>query len=132
MSVFDYASLLTEVSSTSKDQDSYERKLLKSKLESLNNHLEALIQKKIRLDLEIRRTRKKLSKLKTQSSTKVKLGISAEGFNVPSNREEVSLLQEQIDPQIFKSLADLDLEIDRSEEILETYKDLPLYGENPR
>lgn len=117
-----------------KIKDKLEEKLrqqsILSKIRSLNNYLEAIIQKKIRLDLEIKRTRVQLTKLRSISTTEIRATAAREGFtNLPLDPREARILQENMAPEEFQILNELDREIDRAQELLEIYKDLPLYQE---
>lgn len=58
-----------------------------SKIKGVSEHLAALLQKKIRIDLEIKRTKNQLTKLKKRSSTQLKLSASLEAAN-PGDQEE--------------------------------------------
>lgn len=122
-----YGSFQSLEESSSSQEKTAERKLRTSKLKSLNSQLENLIQKKIRIDLEILRTKKKLSKLKESSKTSVKASLSIEGFDYDSFSPEDNLtLQEKL-PTDYQDLLNLDEQIYRSEEILKETEDLPLF-----
>lgn len=127
MAVFNSYALLEAVSPEA-SEETIERKLLSSKIKSLNNQLASLIQKKIRIDLEIKRTKRKLTKIKNQSLTNVKMKVELEGFNYDSlSQEQLEFLQESIGQEDFKSLLDLDEQIILADRILKDYQDLPLY-----
>lgn len=122
-----YGSFQSVEESSSSLEKVAERKLRTSKLKGLNSQLESLIQKKIRIDLEIQRTKKKLSKLKESSKTSVKASLSMEGFDYDSFSPEDNLnLQEKL-PADYPDLLSLDEQIYRSEEILKEIEDLPLF-----
>lgn len=109
-------------------QEKLRRQSLLSKLRSLNNYLEAIIQKKIRLDLEIKRTRVQITKLKSITSTEVKATALREGFEtLPLSEKETRKLLELVGSEEFNFLKDLDEEIDRAQYLLEEYRDLPLF-----
>lgn len=109
-------------------QEKLRRQSLLSKLRSLNNYLEAIIQKKIRLDLEIKRTRVQITKLKSITSTEVKATALREGFEtLPLSQKETRKLLELVGSEEFNFLKDLDEEIDRAQYLLEEYRDLPLF-----
>lgn len=109
-------------------QEKLRRQSLLSKLRSLNNYLEAIIQKKIRLDLEIKRTRVQITKLKSITSTEVKATALREGFEtLPLSEKETRKLLESVGSEEFNFLKDLDEEIDRAQYLLEEYRDLPLF-----
>lgn len=57
---------------------SLEAQALTSKIQTLSNQLKVLLQKKIRLDIEIRRTKRTLSKLKSNSSSLLKISAAVE------------------------------------------------------
>lgn len=109
-------------------EENLRRQSLLSKLRSLNNYLEAIIQKKIRLDLEIKRTRVQISKLKSITSTEVKASATREGFErIPLTPRETQLLLEQVGQEEFNFLREMDEEIDRSQYLLQEYQNLPLF-----
>lgn len=56
-----------------------EIRALTSKIKGVNSYLASLLQKKLRIELEIRRTRTRLSKLKSRSQTIVRTKINLEG-----------------------------------------------------
>lgn len=123
-----FGSLLQEVKEpSSSEKNSAERKLRTSKMKSLNSQLENLIQKKIRIDLEIQKTKKKLSKLKETSKTSVKTSLSLEGFDYDQlTPEDCDQLRAE-NPNDFSELLSLDEQIYRSEGILEEIEELPLF-----
>lgn len=111
-----------------KIEEELRRKSLLSKLRSLNSYLESIIQKKIRLDLEIKRTRVQISKLKSITSTEVKASATREGFErYPLTPRESLRLLEQVGQEEFNFLRELDEEIDRAQYLLEEYQDLPIF-----
>jgi predicted nucleic acid-binding Zn-ribbon protein len=126
MSVY-HDTLITEVQQLRED---YERKLFRSKLETLNHTLENLIQKKIRIDLEIRRTKKKISKLKTSSQTLVKTRVELEGFNYDAFSEIDSIdLRSKISEEMFQELFELDRQVFIASNLIKEVDSLPLFNE---
>lgn len=118
---------VTEQDQTQRE-DSMQRSLLTSKLKSLNDHLSALLQKKIRIDLEIKRTKKKLSKLKSQSQTYVKTRVQLEGLNYETfGPDEKKILIENVGQEVFEEIYNLDKQVYDAESILEELENLPLY-----
>lgn len=103
---------------------SAERKMRTSKLKSLRNYLEIIIQKKIRLDIEIKRTKEKISKIKESSKTEVKTSLSLENFDYDSfsNEDREELLRR--DPELFQELFDLDEQIFLTENLLSELEEL--------
>lgn len=100
-------------------EDQLQSQILKSKLQSVNNYIESLLQKKVRIDLEIKRQKKVLSKLKQKSSTELKISAKLEGTDLrPLSREEIDTLKEDLGPKKFDSLVDLDKEVDRAINLL--------------
>lgn len=121
-------SVLKEESPQS-NQESLDRRLLTSKLKSLNTILQNLLQKKIRIDLEIRRTKKRISKLKSQSQTYVKTHVELEGdlnYDHLSN-QDLKVLQERFGEQVFSELFELDKEVFEAQQLLTEIEKLPLY-----
>lgn len=78
-----------------------EVRALTSKIKGINSYLATLLQKKIRLELEIRRTKQRLSKLKKMSMTIVKTSIQVEGLHEvpedPSNSQIYFRVQPLLD-----------------------------------
>lgn len=103
---------------------SAERKMRTSKLKSLRNYLEIIIQKKVRLDIEIKRTKEKISKIKESSKTEVKTSLSLENFDYDSfsNEDREELLRR--DPELFQELFDLDEQIFLTENLLSELEEL--------
>lgn len=98
--------------------DEANRKLLISKLKGLNDHLSNLVQKQLRLELEIKRTKKKLSRLKNDSQTYVKAKIQLEGFNqFPLSQEQTRMLSEKVGYETFKEIIQLDQLIDEATDL---------------
>lgn len=101
-----------------------------SKIRSVNNYIQNLLQKKIRIDLEIRRQKKVLSKLKKQSEFSLKTTLKLEG-NLPIEeirpltQEECNLLREN--SELFNYTKELDQEIDISDQLLEEITQLETF-----
>lgn len=120
---------LVEESSQAKEGQ-IERKILTSKIKTLQDQLSQLAQKKVRLDLEIRRTKKKLSKIRTQSQTLVKTRVELEGFDYDSfEPSHLRLLTEQVGEEVSQELYDLDEQVYLSGLLLQSLENLPLYDE---
>lgn len=128
--IFNQSIFLETLSEKEEDttfQDQMQRKILQSKLKGLNNHISNLLQKKVRIDLEIKRTKKKLSKLKKSSQTYVKTRVSLEGFDYDQfTQDDLSLLLESVGEDVFQELLELDEEIEKSQQLLEEIAQLPL------
>lgn len=103
---------------------SAERKMRTSKLKSLRNYLEIIIQKKIRLDIEIKRTKEKISKIKDSSKTEVKTSLSLENFDYDSFSDEDREELLRRDPELFQELLDLDEQIFLTENLLSELEEL--------
>lgn len=103
------------------------RKAQMSKMKSLTSQLQNLLQKKIRLDLEIRNTRKKLSKLKTASKNTLKVSLELEGLDL-SSEEPISrkVVLEVAGEELTKEFFAFDRVLDEVELVLSSTKDLPL------
>lgn len=126
MSVFPYSVL----SENQQNEEGLERKLLRSKLETLNHTLENLLQKKIRIDLEIKRTKKKLSKLKSSSQTLVRTKVELEGFNYETfSLDDHDLFRAKISEKEYKELLELDREVFIAEGLIQEADELPLVSE---
>jgi hypothetical protein len=126
--LWEFLDLIEEGNLIQEKQDQVERQLLVSKLKSLNDHISNLLQKKIRIDLEIRRTKKKLSKLKSSSKTYVHTKLELEGF-IPEfydPRIYNSILLEQVGKEVFQELLELDQLIDQADLLLQEIESLPL------
>lgn len=101
-------------------QDANAKRQLASKIRSLNSTLESLLQKKIRIDLEIRSVRKKLTKLKKSSNLEIKTHVSLESSLSP----EIQGLRDYL---LDTTSNELEQELQRADYLLESYADLPLY-----
>jgi hypothetical protein len=107
-----------------------ERRLLTSKMKSLNNQLNLLTQKKLRLDIEIKRTKKKLSKIKKSSMTNIQAKLQIEGFDYSKfSPDDLNLLREQVGPEEYEELLELDKEIDEADIILQSIDSPTIQGE---
>lgn len=113
--------ILETARSDSPDQErAIQRKILKSKMESLNMTLQNLLQKKIRIDLEIKRTKKKLSKLKNSSQTYVKTTVELEGFDYDLfSLEDHELLKQKVTLEAYSELVQLDEEVLIAERLIQ-------------
>lgn len=118
--------LLEKQNLDNQNTDQLELKAIQSKIKNLNDTLEILVQKKIRLDLEIQRTRKKLSKMKKLSSTKLSASLSLESLEVDPETI-VNLLSEIQDKEFLNLVLSLDQEIDRAEKNESEVERLPLF-----
>lgn len=126
--LFDYLSFEEEESFLLEQNDQAMRKLLTSKMKSLEQHLESLVQKKIRLDIEIKRTKKKLSKLKTSGSDYIKARIELEGFSLEQfGPDQEQMFLESLGLNTFLDFQELDQLVDRAEQLIQEVEDLPLF-----
>jgi len=97
-----------------KPQVTIERQQLRSKLLSINKYIDALLQKKIRLDLEIRKQKKVLSKLRNQSSLKMKASLKLEDSIQPIFLKPIDHPFDQLkarfvdDPEMLELLEETD------------------------
>jgi hypothetical protein len=109
-------------------KDEFERKLLTSKLKSLEDHISNLIQKKIRIDLEIKRTKKKLTKLRQSSVTYVRTKVELEESLDLFDDEDSKLfyLEESVGHEVLQELIQLDELIDQAIELEREIDELPL------
>lgn len=91
----------------------------------MTDHLQALLQKKLRLDIEIRRTKNQLTKLKQRSSTLVKFSASVEQ-EVPSDPIS-SFLRHLEEDTVETELLEFQKEETRADRILQTAEALEGY-----
>lgn len=93
-----------------------EKRARASKIRALNDHLEAILQKKIRLDLEIQKIEQKLRKLKSTKSTiseEVYVPsfspdpVSSEGLSAPRWIEEALVLELQRSDALLDEVAEI-------------------------
>lgn len=102
-----------------RQEDSLRRKAILSKMKGIQNQIEALLQKKIRLEFEIKSQKKKLSKLKQQSKFELKTAVELEGFNYDELTPKQSLLlEDKIGSEEFDILLQLQENIDSTEQLL--------------
>lgn len=115
---------------SSKKNSQLELQALQSKMKSLREHLQALADKKIRLDLEIKRTRLKLSKLQKYSTTRLKTSLSLENMELKKGQNIKDFVLEQFGQEFFDVTYSLDQEIDKTIELLDDLESLPLFEDN--
>lgn len=101
-----------------------DRKLLKNKLKNMNNHLEALLNKKLRLEIEIRTLKKSIKeKEKNFKKNSLKISASLEGYlDAQSRTTEVQELQ-SLDRDILQLFEAFHLQLDEEADILEPNSD---------
>lgn len=93
-----------------------------SKIRGINGHLNSLVQKKLRLDLEIRKLRKKLKKLSSQSKT---LNTTTRSLSESSSSQ--SQEEAELDPVVGALLEELQLATQDADQLLEEVDSLPLF-----
>lgn len=114
---------------TTQDPEKYQRKAILSKLKGLNDHLAALIQKKVRIDLEIKKTRNVITRIRQRSSFQMKLSTSLESDLTGDPFQDFpALLRIQANQEIEDQLA---LEADRAEELLREVTEIEDYLYDP-
>lgn len=113
--LFDYEDLIESI----QESENLEARILKSKIQSVNNYIENLLHKKARIDLEIKRQRKTLSKLKKKSSTYLKLSLQVEDSQVEALNEETILELSGKENFEVKDLIELNRETCRLNTLLE-------------
>lgn len=118
------------VESSSQNERKLQRQTLTSKMETLKNQLENLLQKKIRIDLEIKRTRKKLTRIKSEAQTFVRTSIQLEGANPDSeDPKDYQIIREAYSQEEINQYAHLEDLVKEAEEILRIYEEIPLYSD---
>lgn len=110
------------------NQGQYQRKAFVSKLKGLNDHLAALIQKKIRIDLEIKKTRNSITKLRQRSSFQMKLSTAVESRTGDPYQDFPFFVREVLEERIEDQIA---LESDRSDDLLLEVEELKDYLYDP-
>lgn len=100
---------------------------LRLKADAVNRTIENLLNKKIRIDLEIKKQKNVLQNLKKQSSLELKTSLKLESF-VPLTLEETEQLKDSIDPFLYEQAKLLDQELDRCTENLQVISDLEAIG----
>lgn len=101
---------------------------IKSKIQSVNNYIESLLQKKIRLDLEIKRQKKTLSKLNKKAKTEFRFSVELEReLERPLSQEQKLLLEDKIES--YYLLKDLQNEIRRSDSLIQEILNLEESGQ---
>lgn len=97
-----------EAEAVKQKEDQTQRRILLSKIKSVNDHIAALLQKKIRIDLEIRHSKKKLSQLKSQVQTLVKTRVELEGINYESlNQKDCENFNGKSGKRSFRRIAQI-------------------------
>lgn len=127
--IYNFKTRLEEILESQKEEQ-LQSMILKSKMRSINNYIESLLQKKARIDLEIKRQKQVLSKLQRKSKMELKLSASLETVR-PLTPEEFAFIQEEKDPKELSTLIDLDKEVDRAEILLTEISSLQDEGKIP-
>lgn len=93
---------------------------LASKIKGLNDHLQALLQKKIRIDIEIRKTKRQITKLRQSKNFVLKTSVALEqSFAADPDHPFESFLRQLEEYQI---LQDLEQENERSSVLLKEFE----------
>jgi len=104
--------------------ENFEAKVIASKIKSLNNLIQNLMQKKIRIDLEMKRTKVKISNLKkmTMTSAKASLKLEDHQFPIPSRDEAIQICEQNgIDFEDFLEINEI---LKRAEELEREFEEL--------
>lgn len=118
--MIDYRSLLEGSYET---QSTTETKALTAKLKGINGYLQSLLQKRIRLDLEIKRTKRQISKLKKKSSLIVKTSIQLETASGPLT---ISQMRQICNRPSETSLQEFESALLETEKLLQEVATIPL------
>jgi hypothetical protein len=104
------------------------RQLLASKLKSQNLYLSALLQKRYRLDLEIKRQGRVLQKNKSDSAKLLRETIQdlVPNHSVPLSQEQLITLKESVSEKELQVLEELDRQVDDTVRTLQEISDLKL------
>lgn len=86
-------------------------KLNRLKLENMKDHLEALLRKKLRLEIEIKSLKKSIANRSKQSEKKISTRLTLEGYDftleeLVKSQDLISKLREE-EPQIFQEISRL-------------------------
>lgn len=114
--------VLTEETSSKSDL-----KAIRLKAEAVNRTIENLLNKKIRIDLEIKKQKTVLQNLKKQSSLKLKTSLRLENLiesKMPLTSEELEQLEGSTDPALLQEAKALDQELDHCIELLQKIEEL--------
>lgn len=98
-------------------------KQLKSKMSSVTTNISNLLQKKIRIELEIKKQKKVLSRLKTQSSFQMKTILQLEEGEIFS-KDLLDFLKKENLEVIYEDIKDLDRLLDYSVVLLNEIENL--------
>lgn len=117
--------LLTEAVSDDQNRRQ-EVKALAAKIKGMNGYLTSLLQKKVRIDIEIRRTKTRLTKLKNRSQTLVKTSVQLENsLNLMAKKTLIEALSgEKTLPDT--TLSDVEAVLTEAEHLLQEVEGLPL------
>jgi hypothetical protein len=120
MILFELQENFTEDSSQIKK---FEIRQIASKIKSLNILLQNLMQKKIRIDLEMKRTKIKLSNLRKMSQTNLKTSLQLEDYQLPLHSDQLKSLCSQFSLD-FSDIVDLDRLLDEAKRLEEDFETL--------
>jgi len=92
---------------------SIELRQVASKIKSLNILFQNLMQKKLRIDLELKRTKVKISSLRKMTQTNLKSSLQLETHSLPITRSQLQSLCEELNLE-FQDIVDLDELLDEA------------------
>lgn len=110
--------MIFEVIKEEESRSLLEKRAIASKLKSLNATLDALIQKKIRIELEIKNVRRKAKILSNQSKTRLTIEVENFGYSpYELTSAEYEVLREQMGQEEYDVTVEIDSLIDQFERI---------------
>jgi mRNA-degrading endonuclease RelE of RelBE toxin-antitoxin system len=110
--------LIFEIIKEEESRSLLEKRAIASKLKSLNDTLDALIQKKIRIELEIKNVRRKAKNLSKQSKTRLTIEVESFGYSpYELTPTECDFLREQMGQEEYEETVKIDSLIDQFERI---------------
>lgn len=110
--------MIFEVIKEEESRSLIEKRTIASKLKSLNDTLDALIQKKIRIELEIKNVRRKAKNLSKQSKTRLTIEVESFGYSpYELTPTECDNLREQMGQEEYEETVKIDSLIDQFERI---------------
>lgn len=123
MSIFSLQHINESVSKLEQDKSVITTKALKEKTKAINNTIEALLNKKVRIDLEIKKQQIALKQVKKQASKEMKLSLKLESLD-PLTPEQLSEKEKTLSPQLITESILLDQELDRADDNLASIQKL--------
>jgi len=107
---------------TESQQNALQTRAVTSKIQSLNTVLRNLMSKKIRIDLEMKRTKVKIQNLRKQTKTDLKASLKFEDHQLPFTSEEFESFCHQAEVD-YEEMLELERALQESALLVKQYEE---------